>query len=80
LAYVNDADEGIGLLFPGTTEVTCYRYEGDGRTGPTGSACSYFAPVRTFAVTPGFELSYKVYLTEGSLEEIRERFGKIAEK
>jgi hypothetical protein len=78
LAYVNDADEGVGLLFPGTTEVTCYRYEGDGRKGPTGSACSYFAPVRTFAVTPGFELSYKVYLTAGSLEEMRERFGKIA--
>ena len=79
-AYVNDADEGIGVLFPGTTEVTCYRYEGDGRTGPTGSACSYFAPVRTFAVTPGLEFRYKVYLTIGSLEEIRERFGRIAEE
>jgi hypothetical protein len=79
-AYVNEADEGIGLLFPETTEVTCYRYEGDGQKGPTGSACSYFAPVRTFAVTPGLEFRYKVYLTIGSLEEIRERFGKIAEK
>ena len=79
-AYLNDADEGIGVLFPETTEVTCYRYEGDGKTGPTGSACSYFAPVRTFAVTPDLEFGYKVYLTIGSLEEIRERFGKIAEK
>lgn len=79
-AYLNEADEGIGVLFPGTTEVTCYRYEGDGKTGPTGSACSYFAPVRTFAVTPGLEFRYKVYLTVGSLEEIRERFGKIAAK
>jgi hypothetical protein len=77
-AYLNDADEGIGVLFPETTEVTCYRYEGDGKTGPTGSACSYFAPVRTFAVTPDLEFGYKVYLTTGSLEEIRERFGKIA--
>ena len=77
-AYLNDADEGIGVLFPRTTEVTCYRYEGDGKTGPTGSACSYFAPVRTFAVTPGLEFRYKVFLTIGSLEEIRERFGKIA--
>jgi hypothetical protein len=79
-AYLNDADEGIGVLFPETTEVTCYRYEGDGKTGPTGSACSYFAPVRTFAVTPDLEFGYKVYLTIGSLEEIRERFGRIAEK
>lgn len=77
-AYLNEAHEGIGVLFPGTTEVTCYRYEGDGKTGPTGSACSYFAPVRTFAVTPDLEFGYKVYLTIGSLEEIRERFGKIA--
>jgi hypothetical protein len=79
-AYLNDADEGIGVLFPESTEVTCYRYEGDGKSGPTGSACSYFAPVRTFAVTPGLEFRYKVYLTVGSLEEIRERFGKIAAK
>jgi hypothetical protein len=77
-AYLNDADEGIGVLFPGSTEVTCYRYEGDGKKGPTGSACSYFAPVRTFAVTPGLEFRYKVCLTIGSLDEIRERFEKIA--
>jgi hypothetical protein len=77
-AYLNAAGEGIGVFFPGTTEVTCYRFEGDGKTGPTGSACSYFAPVRTFAVTPGLEFRYKVYLTTGSLEEIRERFGRIA--
>jgi hypothetical protein len=36
--------------------------------------------VRTFAVTPDLEFGYKVYLTIGSLEEIRERFGRIAEK
>ena len=79
-AYVNDSDQGIGVFFPETTEVTCYRYKGDGKTGSTGSACSYFAPVRTLAITPGFELRYKVYLTMGSLQEIRERFGKTAEE
>jgi hypothetical protein len=30
--------------------------------------------VRTLAVTPGFELTYKVYLTVGTVEEIRARF------
>lgn len=79
-AYLNDADQGIGVMFPGTTEVTTYRYHGDGKSGPTGSACSYFAPVRTFAVTPGLEFRYKIYLTIGSLEEIRERFATIAVK
>ena len=80
LAYVNDADEGIGVFFPGTKEVTCYRYRGDGKTGPTGSACSYFAPVRTLAITPGFQLRDKVYLTVGSIADIRERFAMIMPK
>jgi len=76
-AYVNDKDEGIGIFFPGTTEVTCYRYNGDGKTGPAGSACSYFAPVRTLAITPGSGLSYQVFLTVGNTEEIRQRFRAI---
>lgn len=76
-AYVNDKDEGIGVFFPGSTELTCYRYHGDGKTGPTGSACSYFAPVRTLAITPGLELRYKVFLTLGNLKEIRARFDAL---
>jgi hypothetical protein len=74
--YVSGEGWGLGVFFPGTTELTCYRYEGDGRAGPTGSACSYFAPVRTLAVTPGFELTYKVHLTLGTVEEIRARFAE----
>jgi hypothetical protein len=75
--YVNGEGWGLGVAFPGTTELTCYRYEGDGRAGPTGSACSYFAPVRTLMVTPGFELTYKVYLTVGTVEEIRAHFAEL---
>jgi hypothetical protein len=76
-AYVDDEGRGIGVFFPGTAELTSYRYHGDGRQGPTGSACSYFAPIRTLAVTPGMVFYYDVYLTLGTAEEIRARFGVI---
>lgn len=78
-AYVNDEDKGIGVFFPGTSDLTAYRFEGDGTQGPEGSACSYFSPLRTFAVTPGLEFEYDVYLTLGTVETIRERFGRIEE-
>ncbi len=76
-AFVNDADVGVGVFTPGTGELTCYRYAGDCRTGPAGSACSYFAPVRTFAITPGFTFAYDVWLAAGTLAEIRARFAAI---
>ena len=74
VAYVDDNDWGIGIYTPGTPEFTCYRALGDGTTGPDGSACSYVAPIRTFALTTGLELEYTVYLTIGTLAEIQERF------
>ena len=52
-AYVNGADIGVGVFTPGTGSLTCYRFEGNRKTGPSGAACSYFAPLRTFAITPG---------------------------
>ena len=76
-AYVDDQDQGIGVFTPGRTAMTCYRYKGDGRSGPTGSACSYFAPLEKFAVTNGLVFRYDVYLTAGSLKQIRERFAAI---
>lgn len=76
-AFVNDSDEGIGVFFPGSTELTCYRYKGDGKSGPDGSACSYFAPVRTLAITPGLALRYQIFLTIGTVGEIRERFAAV---
>jgi hypothetical protein len=76
-AYVDANDEGIGVFFPGTSQLTTYRFKGDGKEGPRGSACSYFAPIRTFAVTPGMNFTYDVYLTLGTVEEIRQRFAEI---
>ena len=68
---------GIGLFTPGTTQFTCYRALGDGKTGQNGSACSYVAPIRTFVLKKGMTLKYRIYLTTGSLQEIQSRFAKI---
>ena len=35
--------------------ITCYRFSQPGRKG----ACSYFAPVKTMAITPGLRFDYK---------------------
>ena len=76
-AYTDNEDWGIGVFTPGTTDLTTYRYEGDGKTGPEGSACSYFAPIRKLSITPGFVFEYDVYLTIGNINEIRSRFYDI---
>lgn len=77
VAYLNDADWGIGIYTPGTTSFTCYRALGDGTSGPDGSMASYVAPIRTFALENGLEIEYTAYVTIGTLEEIRKRFEKL---
>ncbi len=67
LAWVNEKDEGIGVLSPGCDLATCYRVPGK-------AACSYVAPLQTFALKPGLVFEHEVWLTAGSLQEIRERF------
>jgi hypothetical protein len=74
-AYVNADGFGVGAFVPLTEELTCYRFAA-GRPSKRG-ACSYFAPVTTFAITPGMVFEYDVYLTCGTVEEIRERFRGI---
>ena len=51
-AYVDDSQWGIGVYSPGSPLSTNYRFNG-GSSGPTGGSCSYFAPLRTFAITKG---------------------------
>ena len=67
---------GVGVLFPGTDRITTYRHPG--KPGPTGGGCSYFAPIRTMAISPGFTFEYSIYLTIGSAGEMRARFMPIA--
>lgn len=76
-AFVNDADVGLGVFTPGTGDLTCYRFKGNRQTGPKGSACSYFAPIRTLAITPGFTFEYDVWLTIGATADMRARFQSV---
>jgi hypothetical protein len=72
-AYVGKDDVGIGAYVPIARRITGYRF-GDGR-GP--DACSYFAPLTRFAVRPGFVFGYDLYLTTGTVDEIRQTFGRL---
>lgn len=74
-AYVDDNKWGIGLYTPGTSYMTTYRNKG--ASGPMGGGCSYFAPVRKFAVTPGLVFEYDAYLFIGQVDEMRTKFDQI---
>ena len=80
LAYVDDKNFGIGIYTPGTNMAVTYRFLGDGKTGPDGSACSYVAPIRTLQLKNGTVVDYGFYLTIGSLDEIRARFDQLSKK
>jgi len=73
VAYVDDKDWGLGIQTPGTSKFTCYRYKGDGKSGPDGSDCSYVAPIRQLRLRGGQVVEYEFYLTLGSVDQIRRR-------
>ena len=76
--YVGPDGRGLGVFFPGTEQITCYRFKG--RPGPEGGGCSYFAPIQTLAITPGFRHDYRIHLTIGTAEEMRGRFDGIRKR
>ena len=76
--WVGSDGRGVGVLFPGTGRITTYRHPGP--AGPKGGGCSYFAPIRTMAITPGLVFEYPVYLTIGTADEMRARFKPLAAK
>lgn len=80
VAYLNNKNWGIGIYTPGTSEFVCYRALGNGETGPDGSACSYVAPVRQFALTQNLVVTYDVYLTIGKLIKIKSVFNEQKKK
>lgn len=70
--YVGPDGRGLGVHFPGSTHLTTYRFQGE--PGPKGGGCSYFAPVQTMQIKPGFVHDYTIHLTIGTAEEMRARF------
>jgi hypothetical protein len=71
-AYVDKNDFGVGAFVAIATNLTCYRYAA-GRSSAEG-ACSYFAPLIQFPVTPRKQFEYEVHLAIGEVTEIREAF------
>jgi hypothetical protein len=76
-AYVNTNNFGVGAYVPAADELTCYRF-GDGKR--EHGSCSYFAPLKKFAITPGMKFEYDVWLTLGSAGEIQRRFREVAHR
>jgi len=81
-AFVNERGWGLGVYFPGTSEITTYRYRPARNltTGPRGSACSYLAPIQRLAITPGWTYEYDIWLMIGTVSEIRNAFYDRKEK
>ena len=76
-AWVNSQNSGVALFSPVAKNLTCYRF-GAAPTAP--GACSYFAPVVTFAVTPGLVFEYEAALALGTPEEMRNSFRQLKDK
>ena len=91
-AYVNDSNWGIGVYTPqsvgveglddannvGKVRISAYRVTNSGTgTDAKGSDCSYFSPHAHKKVTRGFKFEYNVYITIGTIDEIRATFKKI---
>ena len=76
-AYVNGEGSGVGVFVPVAAELTCYRF---GASEEAAGACSYFAPLVKFAMTPGLEYSYDMVLAVGRPEEMRAAFAGLKDR
>ena len=76
-AWTDDSGWGIGIYTPGTTMCTYYRV-GSGPGGAGAASCSYLAPIRTLALPSS--ITYTVYLTTGTVDQIRATIDKIRGK
>lgn len=73
-AWVNDSGLGIGIYFPHTTRITCYKYEVPGNHG---ASCCYLAPLVASGLAPGATVEYDVYVAIGNVNAIRETFSSL---
>lgn len=68
--FLNQEGRGVGVFVPNAKEATCYRF---GKPGES-SACSYIAPITTFALKPGLTFEYEAWLALGTEDQIRKQF------
>jgi hypothetical protein len=70
LAWVSKTGQAVGVMSPGCQMATCYRVPGP-------AACSYAAPLKTFALIPGLDFTQDVFVSVGKVGEIRQRFAAL---
>lgn len=71
-AWEEPGGQAVGIYFPHTDSATVYRVTG------TGSGnCSYVAPVRTMALTPGLVYEHETVLATGTVAQIRSVFAAL---
>ena len=76
-AFADTNNWGLGAYFPHTTKLGYY-VVGSDPSRPEN--CSYFAPIMRFALKKGMKFEYDVFLTIGSITDIRSRFKEIRTK
>ncbi len=72
VAYIDAKDHAIAMQIPTAEQATYYRF-----AGGHGSSCSYVAPLRTLALTPGFVIDYQAKLMYCPLAEVVKAFPPI---
>jgi hypothetical protein len=73
LAWADKEGHAVGLLSSKAKRATCYRVGG-------GAACSYAAPIETFALTPGLVSEHEVWIGLGTVDELRRGFDRLSRK
>jgi hypothetical protein len=71
VAWADKDGFAVGLLSNKAKRATCYRVSGP-------AACSYVAPIDTFALTPGLVFDHDAWLGLGRVEELRGQFSQIS--
>lgn len=75
VAYTGAEEKGVGLCVPVAKEATCYRFQ-----APGDAACSYVAPLATFALKPDLKWEYEAFLMLGAPDEMRHVFSGLLKR
>ncbi len=67
-AWLNADDYGVGIYTPICDDATCYH------VADSDSGCSYIAPFKTMALTPGLVFEYDSFISIGKIQQLREWF------
>ena len=73
VAWADKEGMAVGLLSSRAKRATCYRVGGE-------AACSYAAPIETFALAPGLVFEHEVWIGVGAVDGLRRGFDRLSRK